>query len=371
MFLYCTPKTVMVDRIIHEDLITLSLIPGIGPASISKLVERFGSAERVLSFKPGEIRSIDFLKRTQIEALIKGPEPSKVKAAMKTLKDVNAYTVCLNDPEYPTLLRQIPDPPVLLYIIGDLNAIEPAAAIVGTRAPSHYGREISFSLAKDLSLKGITIVSGLARGIDTQAHLGALEGISGTVAVMGSGIDKIYPPENKSLAERISGKGAIITEYAPGTDPRPENFPRRNRIISGLSDCIIVVEATLNSGAMITARLAAEQGRTCMAVPGAVTNIRSKGPHSLIRQGAVLVESAEDVVAETAPHLKAILKNSEQESGNRLLEFLSARPMSIDEVAFELKADVADVLRDITMLELGGFISRIDGGRYSIRRTNG
>ncbi len=360
----------MANRI-HEDLIALSLIPGIGPASISRLVECFGSAERVLSLKAGEIRSIDFLKRTQTEALSKGPDPSSLKAVMKTLEYVNAYTVCLDDPEYPLLLRQIADPPVLLYVIGNMDAVEPATAIVGTRAPSHYGREISFSLARDLSLKGISIVSGLARGIDTQAHLGALEGISGTVAVMGSGLDKIYPPENRSLAERISANGAIITEYAPGTDPRPENFPRRNRIISGLSDCVIVVEATLNSGAMITARFAAEQGRTCMAVPGAVTNIRSKGPHSLIRQGAVLVETAEDVVAEIAPHLKAILKNSEYESGNRLLEFLSARPMSIDEVASELKADVADVLRDMTMLELGGFISRIDGGRYSIRRKNG
>lgn len=356
---------------IHEDQVTLSLIPGIGPASISKLVEHFGSAETVLGLKASEIRSIDFLKKPQVEALIKGPEPSFVTTALKILKDINAHTVCMNDPEYPTLLRQISDPPVLLYVIGNMDAIEPAAAIVGTRAPSHYGREISFSLARDLSLKGITIVSGLARGIDTQAHLGALEGISGTVAVLGSGLDKIYPPENKSLAERISASCAIITEYAPGTEPRPENFPRRNRIISGLSNCVIVVEATLNSGAMITARLAAEQGKTCMAVPGAVTNIRSKGPHSLIRQGAVLIESAEDIVAEIAPHLKAILNNSEHESGNRLLEFLSARPMSIDEVAFELKADVADVLRDMTMLELGGFISRIEGGRYSIRRKNG
>jgi DNA processing protein len=356
---------------IHEDLIALSLIPGIGTVSLSKLVERFGSAERVLGLKPSDIRTVDFLKKPQIEALIKGPEPSSVSDALKILKDINAHTVGLNDPEYPSLLRQISDPPVLLYVIGDMNAIEPAAAIVGTRAPSHYGKDISFSLARDLSLKGISVVSGLARGIDTQAHLGALEGISGTIAVLGSGLDKIYPPENKNLAERISCNGAVITEYGPGTDPRPENFPKRNRIISGLSDCVIVIEATLNSGAMITARLAAEQGRTCMAVPGAVTNIRSKGPHNLIRQGAVLIESAEDIVAEIAPQLKAILKNNESKTGNKLLEFLAARPMSIDEAASELKVDIADVLRDMTMLELEGLISRIDGGRYSIRRRNG
>ena len=356
---------------IHEDLIALNLIPGIGPVSLSKLIERFGSAERVLSLKPSDIRLVDFLKKPQVEALIKGPEPSCLRDTIRILKDINAHTVSLNDSEYPSQLRQISDPPVLLYVIGDMNAIEPAAAIVGTRAPSHYGKDISFSLARDLSLKGISIVSGLARGIDTQAHLGALEGISGTVAVLGSGLDKIYPPENKDLAKRISGNGAVITEYSPGTDPRPENFPKRNRIISGMSDCVIVIEATLNSGAMITARLAAEQGRTCMAVPGAVTNIRSKGPHYLIRQGAVLIESAEDVVAEIAPHLKAILKNNESETENKLLEFLSARPMSIDEAAFVLKADVADVLRDMTMLELGGLIMRIDGGRYSLRRKNG
>ena len=356
---------------IHEDLIALSLIPGIGHVSLSKLIERFGSAEWVLCLKPSDIRAVDFLKKPQIEALIKGPETSCLREALRILRDINAHTVGLNDSEYPSLLRQISDPPVLLYVIGDMNAIEPAAAIVGTRAPSHYGKDISFSLARDLSLKGISIVSGLARGIDTQAHLGALEGISGTIAVLGSGLDKIYPPENKDLAKRISGNGAIITEYGPGTDPRPENFPKRNRVISGLSDCIIVIEATLNSGAMITARLAAEQGRTCMAVPGAVTNIRSKGPHNLIRQGAVLIESAEDVVAEIAPQLKAILKNNEPKKENKLLEFLSARPMSIDEAASELKADVADVLRDMTMLELGGLIMRIDGGRYAIRRRNG
>jgi DNA processing protein len=358
-------------NLIHEDLIALSLIPGIGAVSLSRLVERFGSAERVLSLKPSEIRSVDFLKKPQVEALLKGPEPSSLRNALKVLRDVNAHTIGLHDPQYPHILSQIPDPPVLLYVIGDMDSIEPAAAIVGTRAPSHYGRDISFSLARDLSLKGISIVSGLARGIDTQAHLGALDGISGTVAVLGSGLDKIYPPENRGLAEKISGRGAVITEYSPGTDPRPENFPRRNRIISGLSDCVIIIEATINSGAMITARLAAEQGRTCMAVPGAVTNIRSKGPHSLIRQGAVLIESAEDVVAEIAPHLIAILKDNGSGKENRLLEFLSDRPMSIDEAASELEEDVANVLRDMTMLELGGMVVRIDGGRYAIRRGNG
>ncbi len=356
---------------IHEDLIALSLVPGLGPASLSKLIECFGSAERVLGLKPVNIRSVDFLKKSQIEALTKGPEPSSVRNALNILREINAHTVVLNDSEYPSLLRQISDPPMLLYVIGNMNDIEPAAAIVGTRAPSHYGKETSFSLARDLSLKGISVVSGMARGIDTQAHLGALEGVSGTIAVLGSGLDKIYPPENKGLAERISRNGAIITEYSPGTDPRPENFPKRNRVISGLSDCTIVVEATLNSGAMITARLAAEQGRTCMAVPGAVTNIRSKGPHSLIRQGAVLIEDAEDVVAEIAPQMKAKLEGNVPEAANKLLEFLAARPMSIDEAASELKEDVAVVLRDMTMLELEGLVSRVDGGRYSIRRRNG
>jgi DNA processing protein len=355
---------------IHDDLIALSLIPGIGHVTMARLIERCGTADRVLGLSPSEIELLDFLNRAQAESLAKGPDANAVKEAVWRLKDAGGHTVPREDAEYPSLLKEISDPPVFLYVIGDLSEIEPAAAIVGTRAPSQYGKDTAFTLARDLSLKGITIVSGLARGIDTMAHKGALEGISKTVAVLGSGLDIIYPPENRGLAEKIAGKGALISEYAPGTGPRPENFPKRNRIVSGMSLCSIIVEATERSGAMITARLAAEQGRMCMAVPGAVTNMRSKGPHRLIRQGATLIENSEDVVEEIAPHLKAMLKSEHEENIHPAVKLISAMPMSIGEIASSLGMSVPDVSRELTVMELKGLVTRTEGGRFCLRRGN-
>jgi DNA processing protein len=355
---------------IHEEWIILSLLQGIGPITISKLLGSFSSPQNILKLKPSEIRSINYLNKQQTESLIKGADPAALKKIIERLEISGIQTLCINDEKYPLALKEISDPPVLLYYLGDLSELEPSAAIVGTRAPSQYGKETAFTLARDLSLKGITIISGLARGIDTSAHAGALEGISKTIAVLGSGLDIIYPKENSKLAQQISLKGALISEFAPGTEPKPENFPKRNRIISGLCSCVIVVEATLNSGAMITARIAAEQGRQCMAVPGMILNPRTKGPHSLIRQGAALIECADDVIAEIAPQLKAILKEDSKDFNHPILKQISASPMNIDEIASCLNMTIQDTMKEVTMLELTGQLKRIDGGRYAIRRSN-
>lgn len=356
-----------------EAWIALDLLPAIGPRTVRKLLERFHSPERILSTPVSLIKESGILNKAQIEALKNGPDEKKVGEVLGALEAAEAYALCLDDPAYPAVLRQIEDPPSVLYVKGSLEDFEPAVAIVGTRSPSHYGKETAFTLARDLSTHGISIVSGLARGIDRQAHLGALDGIAVTVAVLGSGVDTIYPPEHADLSDAIAKKGAVVSEFPPGTKPDARNFPRRNRIISGLSAGVIVIEASLPSGAMITARFAGEQGRLVMAVPGAVTNVRSQGPHHLIRQGATLVQGAQDVIAEIAPQVKGILSDTEPslKQQDMIVSLVSGTPLSIEEIARELEVDIPEATRRVSMLELEGAIRRIEGNRFVVRSNNG
>ncbi|MCE5273727.1 MAG: DNA-processing protein DprA [Syntrophaceae bacterium] len=356
-----------------EAWIALDLLPAIGPRTVRKLLERFHSPERILSTPVSEIKESGILNKAQIEALRNGPDEQKVGEVLGALEAADAYALCLDDPAYPAVLRQIEDPPSVLYVKGSLDGFEPAVAIVGTRSPSHYGKETAFTLARDLSTHGISIVSGLARGIDREAHLGALDGIAVTVAVLGSGVDTIYPPEHADLSDAIAKKGAVVSEFPPGTKPDARNFPRRNRIISGLSAGVIVIEASLPSGAMITARFAGEQGRLVMAVPGAVTNVRSQGPHHLIRQGATLVQGAQDVIAEIAPQVKSLLSDTEPslKQQDMIVSLVMGTPLSIEEIARELQVDIPEATRRVSMLELEGAIRRIEGNRFVVRSNNG
>ena len=260
-----------------ESWIALDLLPAIGPKTSQKLLQVFGNPDSIFAARSSELKDTGILNKAQLDSLNRGPDYEKAKEVMNTLETLSASAICFNDPAYPDILKEIDDPPCVLYSKGSVEELQPAVAVVGTRSPSHYGKDMAFNLARSLSRQGISIISGLARGIDGQAHLGALEGIARTVAVMGSGIDVIYPPEHAQLAEKIFAKGAVITEYPPGTSPDARNFPRRNRIISGLCQGLIVVEATQKSGAMITARYGLEQGKHIMAVPGSTTNVRS-GP---------------------------------------------------------------------------------------------
>ncbi|OPZ58466.1 MAG: hypothetical protein BWY87_01439 [Deltaproteobacteria bacterium ADurb.Bin510] len=239
-------------------------------------------------------------------------------------------------------------------------------AVVGTRAPSRYGAELASDLAAELSACGVSVVSGLARGIDTAAHRGSLSGCGKAVAVLGSGLDSIYPRENTQLAQAISARGALITEFAPGTPPEAGNFPRRNRLIAALSLGVIVIEATERSGAMITARLAGEQGRCVMATPGAVTNPRSKGPHRLLRQGAALVENASDVLNEIAPQLKACLKPAAA-SPEPIVALLAGAELLPEEIAASLSLDLSLTVTELTRLEIAGLIEKTAAGRYARR----
>ena len=356
-----------------EAWIALDLLPAIGPRTARKLLEVYGSPETILATPISEFKGLGILNKAQLDALASGPDDKRVKEVQYKLDSQGAYAVCLDDSTYPRILKETDDPPCVLYVKGSLDDVEPAVAIIGTRSPSHYGKDTAFRLARNLSIQGITIISGLARGIDKEAHLGALEGLSKTVAVLGSGIDIIYPPEHDKLADKIATKGAVITELPPGTNPDAKNFPRRNRIISGLCQGVIIVEATIKSGAMITARYALEQGRLIMAVPGNITNVRSQGTHHLIRQGAVLIQDCDDVLAEIAPQIKGLLNEFKPSTlrTDDILTLVAASPLSIDEIAAQLDIDIMEASRRVSMLELTGAIERIEGNRYTSRSMNG
>ena len=277
--------------------------------------------------------------------------------------------VAWREPDYPPLLSHLPDPPLVLWTRGDVRMLaKPAIAVVGSRAATPAALTIARILARDLAAAGMVIVSGMARGVDAAAHWGALDAGGTTVAVLGSGADRVYPPEHGALAERIAAAGALVSELGPGTPPRPRHFPLRNRIISGLARAVVVVEASERSGSLITARMAAEQGRDVLAVPGNVLSGRSRGCHRLIRDGARIVETAEDVLEEVfGPSALARPDSTRIKSLqlNELEETMAVgEPYSVDELAAETGKPTAALLAALGDLEVAGRIVRAPGGRY-------
>ena len=267
-------------------------------------------------------------------------------------------TIRLGSPSFPSLLAQIPDPPDELWVRGDLSiCLKPAIAVVGARAASRNGLAMAAAIAGDLARAGVVVVSGLARGIDSAAHAGALAAGGHTVAVLGTGIDVVYPAEHRELSERIAQSGLLVTEFWPGAPPEVSHFPRRNRIISGLSRGVVVVEAAEKSGSLITARLAADQGRDVMVVPGAVLGGRNRGAHALIRDGAKLVESAVDILQELGLD-QSLARRSPEGEGGELVEF------TVDDIAKQLKLGPGEALARLLEWELTGEIQRIGSGRF-------
>jgi DNA processing protein len=283
--------------------------------------------------------------------------------------------------DFPELLTEIPDAPSRLYVSGNLDALHlPSLAIVGSRNPTRGGLQNAFEFARHLGASGFCIVSGLAEGIDAAAHEGALRAGAMTVAFLGNGIDKIYPSSNHELAQRIARTGAVCSEYPLGSPPRKEHFPRRNRLISGLSTGTLVVEAARRSGSLISARLASEQGREVFAIPGSIHNPLSRGCHQLIRQGAKLVESADDIVSELGPMVSHLMQKTRTAAAETpvathydkdytlLMETLSYDPTSADEVAEHSGLTIDQVSSMLLILELEGRIEAQAGGRYVLRQ---
>ena len=293
-----------------RDWIALNMTPGVGPRVAARLLERFGGAEEVFGALRAELGRLRLRPET-LESIVLRDRHETAEAELVRLRELGADVLILDDGTYPALLREIADPPITLYVKGEWQACldAPCVALVGSRRCSTYGQNTATLLARELASRGVTIISGLARGIDAAAHRGALEAGGRTVAVLGTGVDEVYPRDHKKLAAEILAKGgALVSQFPLATPPIPENFPYRNRIISGLSLGVVLVEAAENSGSLITARLALEQGREVFAVPGNITSRNSFGTNYLIKAaGAKLVQQWQDVAAELPPEIAARL----------------------------------------------------------------
>ncbi|WP_295392059.1 DNA-processing protein DprA [uncultured Thiodictyon sp.] len=360
--------------------LALAGAPGIGPRTCARLIERFGSPQGVLDAAPSALGELG-LKPAAISAL-KRPDRAWSDAVLGWAARPDAHVLTLDDPRYPPLLRQLADPPTLLYVRGEPGLLaDPQVAIVGSRNPSVTGREITREFARRLAACGLIVTSGLATGVDGEAHTGALE-TGKTIAVLGTGPDRVYPAGHRDLARRIAGQGALVSEFAPGEGPLAHHFPRRNRLIAGLSLGTLVTEAALRSGSLITARQAGEQGREVFAVPGSIRNPLARGCHALIREGAALVEDAAEVLAALAPQLRGQLGALTAATGevqtsaswpdpdyDRLLAALGFDPVAPDELTRCTGLSAAAVSSMLLVLELGGHVSSCPGGRYCRART--
>ncbi len=295
----------------RQAYITLNMIQGIGPVRVRTLVSALGSPEAILGADRATLLSVPGVGGDTVARIVEQRDQLDAVREEERAAEMGASLVTPVDVAYPKRLLQIHDPPLALYVQGTLQARdEHGVAIVGSRRTSHYGSETAERLASQLAQNGVPVISGLARGIDTAAHRGALRGQGRTLAVLGGGLDCLFPPENAGLAQEISRQGAVITEYSLGRQPDKTTFPVRNRIVSGISLGVVVVEADVTSGAMITANQAMEQGRTVFAVPGRVDSIGARGPHQLIKSGARLVEGVEDILQELETLLPRPVRSS-------------------------------------------------------------
>ena len=353
--------------------IALTSIKALGPLRIKNLLDAFGSPGDVFRAPEKDLTSVDGIGAMTAAAIKEFDNWKRAEAILRMCDGLGIKVIHLSDPGYPLLLKEVGDCPFILYVKGDISEEDRfAIAVVGPRKPTEYGKRVADMLAGELSLSGLTIVSGMARGIDTVAHVAALKRGGRTFAVLGSGIDVPYPPENAGLMKRIERDGAVITEFPPGTKPERENFPMRNRIISGLSLGVLVVEATDDSGALITSRSALEQGREVFAVPGMITSDRSSGTNTLIKSGAVLVEGARDIIEEIAPQLRGFIREKKRQEveltkdERSVVSMLSPEPRHIDELARQSTVPTHRLLGVLTELELKGVVRQFEGKRFGL-----
>lgn len=377
--------------------VQLSLTSGLGPILIRRVVELAGSAQKACEITRADLMRVEGIGESKARTIHESLQAAAADAEVQLRKaqELGAVGLCPEDEAYPPLLELIGDPPAVLWVMGkveprDLNAL----AMVGSRRCSYYGREQAERFGAILAGAGFTVVSGGARGVDSAAHRGALQHPQGrTIAVLGSGLDVPYPPENEGLFKQIAQRGAVMSEFPFGTAPTPENFPRRNRIVSGMSRGVFVIEADERSGALITARLANEdQGRPVFALPGRVDNKLSNGPHQLIRDGAILVSKLEDIVEgldpfpdsvreaglfddvhaaeQTQPSMpakdeqKSHLSIALSERQRLLLEQLGHEPAGVDQLVERTNLSPAVILQELTFLSLKGVVKRVDGQTF-------
>ena len=360
----------------RRDWLTLHLVPGLGAVGFRKLVETFGSAAEALRAGRKDLQQVPGLRPEAIVSITTGPPYQDAERELKRIEPLGISVICFGDPDYPSLLANIYNPPMVLFVKGDLNVLgKSGLAVVGSRAATSYGLKIARDLSGQLAAKGLVVVSGLALGIDTAAHAGALAAGGDTVAVLGCGLDVCYPKSNERLAAQISEAGALVSEYSLGTQPDAFRFPARNRIISGLSRGVLVVEAAQRSGSLITARLALDEGREVFAIPGRVDSVKSTGTHRLLQEGAKLVGTVDDILeelgwqagglgADLAPCPAASSTMALSDDETRILQLLDVYPKHIDAIISQARLGVAKVSEILLLLKLHGLIEAVPGQQY-------
>jgi len=355
-----------------EACVALNMIPQMGPVRLRRLLDAFGSAEKILLARTDQLAAIDGVPRALAENISRWQEFADPAAELKKAADLGAHVITAEDDEYPSALREIHDPPIVLYVRGRLTERDRnAVAVVGSRKATHYATESAKKLSFQMAYAGLTVASGLARGIDTAAHQGALAAKGRTIAVIGSGLGELYPPENAELADHIAASGAVVSEFPIDTKPDRQTFPIRNRIVTGLSFGVLVVEAGANSGALISANMAAEQGRTLYAVPGRIDAPSALGSNRLIQQGAKLVITVDDIlddlplVFREKPDLPAAAPAVDlTPDQQKILAAIGTEETSLDSVIATSGLTAAVVSSTLLALEIRRLVKQLPGKRF-------
>ncbi|MEE8399724.1 MAG: DNA-processing protein DprA [Desulfobacterales bacterium] len=365
----------------------LKSVPGVGNHLYKRLIDHFQSPDAVFHAPADELGHIDGMSQRVMNAIRRHTPTDNDKRELDSAQEKGFEIVTLHDDTYPPLLREIPDPPPFLYVNGQLDSSTSNLSIVGSRNATTYGLSTTRQLGVTLAALDITIVSGMALGIDTAAHEGALQGKGKTIAVLGSGLERIYPPENRNLFHRIAENGAVISEFPLKMEPEGYNFPIRNRIISGCSMGTVVVEATQKSGSLITARLAAEQNREVFAVPGSIRSFKSMGTHTLIKEGAKLVENAQDILDELGPAIGPWVPGKDSRNADTgrtavnvampplsadektVFDTLGPYPLHVDEIVRKVSMAPGKVLSILLQLELSQHVQQSPGKLFSVSDT--
>ncbi|MGE5843007.1 MAG: DNA-processing protein DprA [Deltaproteobacteria bacterium] len=353
------------------DWLALHLVPGLGNMAFKKLLERFGDPAQVFRAASTDLAQVDGLRRQVVQGIVQRRFSQDPQVVLRDLEKHGARVLIFSEPAYPEPLREIHDPPMVLYVKGlAIPSKTTFVAVVGSRNSTPYGIKTAENLAQGLARRGLGVVSGLARGIDSAAHWGCIEGKGFSVGILGTGIDSVYPASNIKLFDAMAEKGAVITEFPLKTPPEPKHFPIRNRLISGLSRGVIVVEATMKSGSLITASVALEQGREVFAVPGSVHSFKSKGCHFLIKQGAKLVENADDVLDELGLNYAYAPKKDSytepvlpplEESERRVYDLLGDYPLHIDDIVRQGNMEPGAASAVLMRMELKGIVRQLPG----------
>jgi DNA processing protein len=360
-----------------EAHIALNMIPRLGPVRLRRLLDAFGTPQRILTATEAELRDVTGIGPEAAKSIAGWERTVDLAAELKRVADFGATVIAQGSPDYPARLREIHDPPIVLYVWGELTERDRhAVGVVGTRKPTHYATECAKKMSYQLAYAGLTVFSGLALGIDTAAHQGALAARGRTVAVIGSGLNQLYPPRNKELAERIAaGNGAVVSEFPMDTPPDKQTFPMRNRIVAGCSFGLLVVEAGLNSGALITANQAADQGRAIYAIPGRIDTPTALGSNKLIQQGAKLVMSAQDILddlgmlfPETPEISQPTPPTNLSEAERIVLQALGEEESHIDFLTSRTGLPTANVSSTLLALEMRRLVKQLPGSRFV--RTN-